>query len=78
MLPGGGIVRAVLSQGQPLSLCDVGALTLPSFDSRGGRNGVVRFAYAQVAAGGQIVHGWVMLGYRRTGRAFRRTLTLDA
>ena len=35
VLPGGGIVEAVLVQGQPVQLCDVPGLSLPSFDARG-------------------------------------------
>jgi len=69
VLPGGGIVQAVLSQAQPLLLCDAAQLTLPSFDARGRRNGSVRFAYAQVANAHTAIHGWVMVGYRyRDGR----------
>ena len=74
VLPGGGIVQAVLSQGQALALCDVPELTLASFDARGRRNGSVRFAYAAVAGGGATIHGWVMRGYRRAGRPFTSTL----
>ncbi len=78
VLPGGGIVQAALSQRQPLKVCDVPALSLPSFDARGRRNGFVRFAYAEVASAGQTIHGWVMRGYRDTGRPFRSTLRPDA
>ena len=74
VLPGGGIVQAVLAQGQPLRLCDVPDLTLPSFDARGRRNGHVRFAYARVSSS-EIAHGWVMSGYRYRGRAFRSTVS---
>jgi len=75
VLPGGGIVQAVLSQGQPLRLCDVPAVTLPSFDAQGRRNGHVRFDYAQVANGDTTIHGWVMSGYRFRDRAFRGTVS---
>jgi hypothetical protein len=74
VLPGGGIVQAVLSQGQPLLLCDVAELTLASFDARGRRNGSVRFAYAAVRDGDARIYGWVMRGYRRAGRPFTSTL----
>jgi hypothetical protein len=74
VLPGGGIVEAVLSQGQPLLLCDVAELTLASFDARGHRNGSVRFAYAAVGNGDALIHGWVMRGYRRGARPFTSTL----
>jgi hypothetical protein len=78
VLPGGGIVEAVLSQRQPLKLCDLPALTLPSFDAHGHANGLVRFAYAEVASGDEAIHGWVMRGYRHAGGPFRSTLKLAA
>jgi hypothetical protein len=74
VLPGGGIVEAVLAQGQHLTLCDAPGLTLPSFDRRGRRNGRVRFAYAAVDGGHEQIHGWVMRGYTYFGRPFRSTL----
>jgi len=74
VLPGGGIVQAVLSQGQQLRLCDVPNLTLPSYDARGRRNGSVTFAYAEVASARATIHGWVMCGYR-TARAYRATVS---
>jgi hypothetical protein len=52
------------------------ALELPSFDSEGRRNGVVRFAYAKVVGGRQRICGWVMRGYRLTGHRFTGTLRL--
>jgi len=61
-------------QGQRLALCDAPPLELPSFDAHGRRNGLVRFAYAKVVAGGQKVYGWVMRGYRLAGRRFTSTL----
>ncbi|HEU0315682.1 MAG TPA: hypothetical protein VFR49_00045, partial [Solirubrobacteraceae bacterium] len=41
LLPGGGIVEAVIAEGDPVALCAVAPLTLPSFDARGARNGAV-------------------------------------
>ncbi len=74
VLAGGGIVEAALAQGQRLALCDAPALALASFDAGGRRNGLVRFAYAKVVAGGQSAYGWVMCGYRLAGRRFVGTL----
>jgi hypothetical protein len=74
VLPGGGIVEAVLAQGQRLTLCDVPGLTLSSFDRRGRHNGRVRFAYAKVANRHDQIYGWVMRGYTYFGRPFRSTL----
>ncbi len=74
VLPGGGIVEALLAQGQRIALCDTASLELPSFDARGRRNGLVRFAYAKVIGGGQKVYGWVMRGYRLAGHRFTSTL----
>jgi len=75
VLPGGGIVQAVLSQGQPLRLCDVPGLTLASFDERGRRNGSVRFAYVEVPHAGATIHGWVMRGYRYRDGRLRSTVS---
>jgi len=69
LLPGGGIIRAILRQGQPLALCVGQRLTLPAFDRDGEPNGEVRFAYGKVGA----IHGWVLLGYRYAGRAYVAT-----
>ena len=75
VLPGGGIVQAVLSQGQPLRLCDVAELRLPSYDARGRRNGSVTFAYAEVANAHATIHGWVLRGYRYRDGRFRDTVS---
>ncbi len=75
VLPGGGIVQAVLAHRQPLRLCDVPDLTLPSFDARGRRNGHVRFAYTQVVNAHTAIHGWVMLGYRYRDGRFRNIVS---
>lgn len=77
VLPGGGIVRAVLAAGQRLLLCDVAGLSLPSFDARGRRNGRVRFEYAQVPVGETTVHGWMMRGYASRGRPLTETLAVS-
>jgi hypothetical protein len=80
VLPGGGIIRAVLRAGQPLALCAGERLTLPSFDRRGAANGAVSFAYARVhstpgnAGPGYAIHGWVLAGYRYRDRALTSTL----
>lgn len=76
VLPGGGIVQAVLRQGQTVRLCDVPGLSLPSFDARGRRNGRVRFHYAAVANAEQTIHGWVMRGYAHRREPFTSTLRL--
>jgi hypothetical protein len=76
VLPGGGIVEAVLAQGQRLELCDVPAITLPAFDARGRTNGLVRFRYAQASNAGQTIYGWVLRGYRFDHHPFTSTLRL--
>ncbi len=79
LLPGGGIVRAILRAGQLLSLCAGERLSLPSFDKRGAPNGQVDFGYAQVRSGGgsrsYAIHGWVLLGYRYAGGTYTSTTT---
>jgi hypothetical protein len=74
LLPGGGIVEALLAEGQPARLCAVPALTLPSFDAAGRPNGDVVFGYARVEVGATI-YGWLLLGYRYRARPFRATTT---
>ena len=84
LLPGGGIVRAILRAGQPLALCSGERLTLPSFDRRGAANGAVSFGYARAqstagrAGPGYAIHGWVLVGYRYMDRAFTSTLAAAA
>lgn len=78
LLPGGGIVRAVLREGQALALCSGQRLALPAFDRGGGVNGEVLFAYARVlggaGAGAYAIHGWVLVGYRYLDRPFVSTV----
>jgi hypothetical protein len=69
LLPGGGIVEAVIRQGQALDLCTVPALPLPAFDAGGRRNGEVVFGYARAGT----IYGWALLGYRYRDRPFRPT-----
>jgi hypothetical protein len=69
LLPGGGIIEAILPAATPLSLCTGQRLRLPAFDVRGARNGRVDFGYAKVrgrtgGGGSYAIYGWVMLGYR--------------
>lgn len=78
LLPGGGIIRAVLRRGQRLALCTGQRLIVPAFDRAGAVNGEVEFAYARVrgAAGGgsYAIHGWILLGYRYLDRPYVSTL----
>jgi hypothetical protein len=79
LLPGGGIVRAVLRAGQRVALCPGTRLQLPSFHRGGKQNGHVEFAYARVRVtlprgGSYALHGWVLLGYRARGGAFVATV----
>jgi hypothetical protein len=77
LLPGGGIVRAVLRAGQPLALCSGQRLTLPAFDRSGAPNGAVDVAYARVRSAGArsyAIHGWVLVGYRYTSTTTGRTI----
>jgi hypothetical protein len=67
LLPGGGLVRAIVRAGQPLALCRGERIELPAFDVRGRPNGSVLFGYARVRSGApaaRALHGWVLLGYR--------------
>lgn len=74
LLPGGGIVEAVLRAGQRLALCPGERLSLPSFDVAGAVNGLVEFGYARVRNGGSYsIFGWVLLGYRYLERAYVAT-----
>ena len=78
LLPGGGIVEAVLRAGTPLALCAGQRLRLASFDRDGARNGHVDFGYAQVrhatpAGGSYALYGWVLLGYRYRGDPYTAT-----
>ena len=79
LLPGGGIIRAVLPADQPVALCDGARLTLPAFDRRGRANGHVEFGYARVRGGvlggSYAIHGWVLLGYRIAERTFVATVS---
>jgi hypothetical protein len=72
LLPGGGIVQAILRAGQPLALCAGARLTLPAFDRDGAVNGRVDFAYARVSSagrGGYEIYGWVLIEYRYADKA---------
>jgi hypothetical protein len=81
LLPGGGIVEAILRRGQPIALCAGQRLSLPSFDKRGAPNGQVDFGYAMVRGAAQAgesayaIYGWVLLGYRYAGGAYTSTTT---
>lgn len=82
VLPGGGIIRATLPAGTPLSLCAGQRLRLPAFDRDGTRNGYVNFGYAKVrgaspAGGSYTIHGWVLLGYRYRDRRYTATITVE-
>ena len=72
LLPGGGIVRAVLPAGMTVALCPAERLRLPAFDVRGARNGFVDFVYARARAD---AYGWVLAGYRPTGGRYTSTTT---
>ena len=71
LLPGGGIVRAILPAGAAVALCPAEHLRLASFDERGARNGFVDFVYARAGES----YGWVLAGYRYTRRAYTSTTT---
>ena len=80
LLPGGGIIEAILPAGTLLSLCAGQRLRLPAFDVRGARNGHVDFGYAKVrgatpAGGSYAIYGWVLLGYRYAERPYVATVT---
>jgi hypothetical protein len=74
VLHGGGIVEAVLAQGDPLALCPGTDLTLPAWAADGRPDGDLEFAYAAVRdASGARLYGWVLVAYSYAGR--RQTLT---
>jgi hypothetical protein len=74
VLHGGGIVEAVIAQGDPIGLCPGSDLTLPSWGADGRADGDVEFAYAALRAGsGARLYGWVLLAYTYQGH--RQTLT---
>jgi len=80
LLPGGGIIRAVLPAGMTMSLCAGERLMLPAFDRRGARNGHVDFGYAKVrgrttGGGSYAIYGWVLLGYRYREEPYVATAT---
>jgi hypothetical protein len=80
LLPGGGIIEAILPTGAPLSLCAGQRVRLPAFDVRGARNGHVDFGYAKLraatpAGGSYAIFGWVLLGYRYAERSYVSTVT---
>ena len=75
VLPGGGIVEAVIEQGQAVELCPVRGLRLPSFDVHGTPNGSVAFGYARATSGGAApIYGWLLTGYAYRGEPFRATI----
>ncbi len=74
VLPGGGIVEALIEQGEAVALCSVPRLTLPSFDAAGAPDGSVIFGYARAANPATApIYGWLLLGYRYRDRPFRAT-----
>jgi hypothetical protein len=73
LLPGGGLVRAIVRAGQPLALCRGERIELPAFDRRGTSNGSVLFGYARARSGARALHGWVLLGYRYEREPFVAT-----
>jgi hypothetical protein len=74
-LPGGGIARAPIADGEQLELCSPARLTLPSFDVDGASNGSVVFGYARARdTSGAPIYGWLLLGYRYGDRRFKDTI----
>ena len=80
LLPGGGIIEAILPAGTVLSLCAGQRVRLPAFDVRGARNGHVDFGYAKVRGatpgGSYPIYGWVLAGYRYAQRPYVATVTV--
>ena len=82
LLPGGGIVEAVVKPGHAVRLCEVDALWLPGYalDSNGlatdTQNGYVVFAYGRAHSdSGSTIYGWLLLGYSYNGGPFHATAT---
>lgn len=78
ILPGGGIIEAILPAGTTFRLCRGQRLSLAAFDRHGARNGHVVFGYVRVrsaARDGYAIYGWALLGYRYEQRPFTPTTT---
>jgi hypothetical protein len=71
LLPGGGIVEAIIPAGMALALCPAEHLRLAAFDVHGARNGFVDVVYARARG----IYGWVLAGYRLAGRPYTSTTT---
>ena len=63
---GGGHVRALLKQGDPLAVCDVAPITLPSWDRAGNLNGEVTARYVRLLAGSCPIYGWMVWTHQMT------------
>lgn len=64
---GGGVVRAVLPEGQVVHRCDVPSIKLDSVREDGSKNGWVRAIYVRAAVGDQWVYGWIVHSHSYEG-----------
>ena len=69
----GGLVMSVLKENHQVTLCDVSQQQVRSFNSSGGENGYVQFAYVRATNGYETLHGWLMVGYEKYGQGFVST-----
>ena len=61
---GGGMVRALLAEGQVVWPCAVDPLELPAYDNEGGVNGAVTGRYVATEVAGGWLYGWMAWSHR--------------
>ena len=64
---GGGMVRALLRDGQRVERCDVAPVTMPSYDEHGALNGSVEAVYVRVPLDRVELFGWVISAHELSG-----------
>lgn len=57
---GGGMVRALLRDGDLVDLCDVSPVTMDSYDETGSTNGLVEAVYVRTVQAGNVLYGWIV------------------
>lgn len=64
---GGGVVRALVPEGQVVHRCDVPSIKLDTVTEDGKKNGWVRAIYVKTAIGDQWVQGWMVHSHQHDG-----------
>jgi hypothetical protein len=64
---GGGMVRALLAEGQVVWPCTVDPVELPAWDRAGARNGSVTGRYVATEVTGAWLYGWMAWSHRSDG-----------